>query len=134
MTFQINHNLLHNVNNNITLQQWNELMEAVDTHISSANHPNDVLYRNSETNSKGRQRFFCYDNYDRVDSPGFDLSIEQNAVTGTLTVYNGSEQARAPITFEQGLQIARNFLNDEGSQMAEEIVCEWVMDDNPSIF
>ena len=35
---------------------------------------------------------------------------------------------RAPITFKQGLQIALNFFNAEGSMMAEDIVCEYVMD------
>jgi hypothetical protein len=122
------------MNNQITIEQWNELMEAVDNHTISANQPSDVLYRNSVTNSSGKQRFFCYDNYDRIDSPGLDLNIEKDSRTGTLTVYNGSEQARAPITFEQGLQIASNFFNEYGGQMAEEIVCEWVMDGNKSVF
>ena len=134
MPFTIDLNLIHDIDNNITRQQWNELMEAVDNHITSANHPDDVLYRNSETHNNGSQRFFCYDNYDRYYNPGLDLSIDKDADIGTLTVYNGTEQARAPITFEQGMQIAQNFLNGEGSMMAEEIVCNWVMDGNPSIF
>lgn len=120
-------------NNQITLEQWQQLMDAVDSHVAVTNQPNDVLYRRAYKNET-TERFFCYDNYDRIDSPGFDLHIENDADTGTLTVYNGSEQARAPITFEQGLQIANNFFNEYGSQMAEEIVCEWVMDGNTSIF
>ena len=122
------------MNNQINLEQWNELMNAIDTHVSSANHPNDVLYRGSDVTSQGVTRHFCYDNYDRIDSPGLDLRIEEDSDIGTLTVYNASERARAPITFEQGMTIARNFLNDEGSMMAEEIVCDWVMDGNKSIF
>ena len=42
--------------------------------------------------------------------------------------------ARAPITFEEGMQIAQNFFNEYGGQMAEEIVCEWVMNGNKSVF
>ena len=66
--------------------------------------------------------------------PGFDLVISNDAEQGKLTVYNASEQARAPITFEQGKKIAQNFFNEYGGQMAEEIVCEWVMNGNKSVF
>ena len=133
MSFKIDHNLLHNVNNVITQKQWQQLMEAVDSHIATANFPSDVLYRGSKQTNNA-ERFYCYDNYDRIDIPGFDLKINSGETTGTLTVYNGSEQARAPITFDQGMTIARNFMNEYGGQMAEEIVCDWVMDGNPSIF
>tara|TARA_B100000212_G_scaffold102737_1_gene75801 strand:+ start:1985 stop:2362 length:378 start_codon:yes stop_codon:yes gene_type:complete len=121
-------------NNNITVEQWNQLMEAVDRHIDEAKcWPADVLYRGSKQNTYNK-RLYCYDNYDRLDHPGLDLRIDNGETFGELTVYNASEQARAPITFEEGLQIARNFFNEYGGQMAEEIVCEWVMDGNSSIF
>jgi len=122
------------MNNQISVSQWNELMNTVVAHVTSANHPNDVLYRGSDTTKQGVIRHFCYDNYDRIDSPGLDLSIKEDSDIGILTVYNASERARAPITFEQGMMIAKNFLNDEGSMMAEEIVCDWVMDGNQSVF
>ena len=133
MSFEIDHNLLHKVDNKITLEQWQQIMAAVDTHMANANQPDNVLYRGSSQTSQS-ERFYCYDNYDRIDIPGFDFRINNEEDTGTLTVYNGSEQARAPITFNQGIQIAQNFMNEYGGQMAEEIVCEWVMDGNPSIF
>lgn len=120
-------------NNQITLDQWQQLMDTVDSHVATANFPSDVLYRGSQKTNNS-ERFYCYDNYDRIDIPGFDLKLNNGETTGTLTVYNGSEQARAPITFDEGMTIARNFMNDEGGQMAEEIVCEWVMDGNPSAF
>jgi len=121
-------------NNNITAEQWNQLMEAVDRHIDEAKcWPADVLYRGSKQNTYNK-RFYCYDNYDRLDHPGLDLRIDNGETTGELTVYNASEMARAPITFEEGLQIARNFFNEYGGQMAEEIVCEWVMNGNESVF
>ena len=133
MSFEIDHNLIHKVDNKITLEQWQQIMAAVDTHMANANQPDNVLYRGSAQTSQS-ERFYCYDNYDRIDIPGFDFRINNEEDTGTLTVYNGSEQARAPITFNQGIQIAQNFMNEYGGQMAEEIVCEWVMDGNPSIF
>ena len=121
-------------NNNISVKQWNQLMEAVDHHIAAAKcWPDDVLYRGSNQGNKS-QRFYCYDNYDRLDHPGLDLRIDNGQEVGMLTVYNASEMARAPITFEEGLQIARNFFNDYGGEMAETIVCEWVMDGNDSVF
>ena len=121
-------------NNNISIDQWNQLMGAVDQHINAAkNFPSDILYRGENQNTHNK-RFYCYDNYDRIDHPGLDLRIDNGEKTGELTVYNASEMARAPITFEEGLQIARNFFNEYGGQMAEEIVCEWVMSGNESTF
>ena len=121
-------------NNNITAEQWNQLMEAVDQHINETrNFPADILYRGEKQNTYSK-RFYCYDNYDRIDHPGLDLRIDNGKTSGELTVYNASEMARAPITFEEGLQIAKNFFNEYGGQMAEEIVCEWVMDGNNSVF
>jgi hypothetical protein len=133
MTFQIDHNLLHEVNNNISSTQWDQIIDAVITHARNANQPKDVLYLNKQR-ALNVTRQSIYDNYDRYNVPGLDFVTTDAQSSGRLTVYNGSEQARAPITFEQGMQIASNFLNDEGSMMAEEIVCEWVMDGNPSIF
>ena len=121
-------------NNTITIDQWNQLMEAVDQHINATrNFPSDILYRGSKQ-GKESQRFYCYDNYDRIDHPGLDLRIDNGETSGVLTVYNASEMARAPIAFEEGLQIAQNFFNEYGGQMAEEIVCEWVMNGNSSVF
>ena len=133
MDFQIDHNLLHEVDNNITRSQWNELIETVKNSPSSQVQPSSPLYicTRSFGNSK---RHSCYDNYDRHYVPGLDFVISNDDKKGRLTVYNGSEQARAPITFEQGMQIAQNFFNEYGDQMAEEIVCEWVMAGNPSTF
>ena len=133
MDFQIDHNLLHEVDNNITRSQWNELIETVKNSPSSQAQPCSPLYicTRSFGNSK---RHSCYDNYDRHYVPGLDFVISNDDKKGRLTVYNGSEQARAPITFEQGMQIAQNFFNEYGDQMAEEIVCEWVMAGNPSTF
>lgn len=119
------------MNNVITLDQWNKIVEAVKNAPSTKVEADDVLYI-VERKMKDKVRHSVYDNYDRFYSPGLDFVVSADD-TGTLTVYNSSEQARAPITFEQGMQIANNFFNAEGSMMSEEIVCEWVMDGNPSI-
>ena len=121
------------MNNQITRTQWNELIETVINSPSVQNQPSSPLYIDSRCfgNSK---RYFCYDNYDRHYIPGFDFVISDDADQGNHTVYNGSEQARAPITFEEGMQIAQNFFNEYGGEMAEEIVCEWGMSGNTSTF
>ena len=131
MNFQIDHNLLHDIDNKITLDQWNKIVETVKNAPSTKVESDDVLYI-VERKMKDKVRHSVYDNYDRFYSPGLDFVVSADGV-GTLTVYNSSEQARAPITFEQGMQIAGNFFNAEGSMMSEEIVCEWVMDGNPSV-
>ena len=121
------------MNNQISLAQWSELIETVKNSPVTHVQADDTLYIGSRKfgNSK---RYFCYDNYDRVDVPGLDFIISNDSDMGKLTVYNGSEQARAPITFEQAVLIATNFFNYEGYDMSEQIVCDWVMDGNTSSF
>ena len=137
MSFQINHNLLHDIDNKITLEQWEELMAAVRTSLAMTNGSKGLIYAGVDKIDHlevNESRYFCYDNRDLIDVPGLDFVLRSGDDKGTLTVYNGSEQARAPITLEQGLKIAHNFFNYEGYDMSEQIVCDWVMDGNPSIF
>ena len=127
------------MNNSINISQWNNIVNAITKNASESNQHDDVIYSgeeflNSTLHRPSRKRFYCYDNYDRFDSPGFDFTINEGQTHGTLTVYSASEQARAPVTFEEGMQIAQNFFNEYGGQMAEEIVCDWVMDGNASAF
>lgn len=124
---------MSNANNLISITQWNELIKAVTKNRINTKQPIDVLYVGCRSfgNSK---RFFCYDNYDRHEMPGLDFVISNENKLGKLTVYNSSEQARAPITFEQGKQIAQNFFDEIGINMSEEIVCDWVMSGNSSTF
>ena len=109
------------MNNQISLTQWNELLETVKNSPDTQVEADDTLYISSRKFGNS-SRYFCYDNYDRHDVPGLDFIISNTDELGKLTVYNGSEQARAPISFEQGKQIAQNFFNEYGSDMAEEIV------------
>ena len=116
-------------NNTTTIEKWNEIIKAVNKSKEQTKQNDDVLYV-GETNRGENKHFYCYDNYDRYTSPGFDFVTHGDSDQGSLYVYNASEQSRAPITIEQGLQIAFNFFNAEGSMAAEEIVCEYLMDND----
>ena len=120
------------MSNIITKDQWLQIADAIRSNALSYNQPADVIYE-SEDRRSNKSRHFIYDNYDRLDIPGLDFVVEDGKDIGNLTVYNDSEMAYAPVSFEKGMQIARNFWNEFGSQMAEEIVCEYVMDGNPKI-
>ena len=120
------------MSNTITENQWGQIVSAVQLHAKRTRQYSDVIY-SGKTQSPPQTRHYIYDNYDRFDSPGLDFVIREGCESGRLTVYNGSEQAYAPVSFEKGLDIANNFFNAEGSLMAEEIVCDYVMDDNPKI-
>ena len=128
---------MSNTNNLISITQWNELIKAVTKNRIDTKQPTDTMYIGKDiidNNKINKIRYFCYDNYDRYNVPGLDFIIDNDKSLGKLTVYNGSEQARAPITFEQGKQIAQNFFDDIGTDMSEEIVCNWVMSGNTSMF
>ena len=114
-------------NNTTTIKMWHEILQAVNKSKEQTNQKDDVLYTGEDKRGE-KKRFYCYDNYDRLDSPGLDFITHGDSDQGSLYVYNSSEMARAPITIEQGLQIALNFFSYKGSIMAEEIVCEYVMD------
>lgn len=115
------------INNTTTLTKWKQILDAVNKSKEETKQKEDVIYTGEDKRFTSK-RFYCYDNYDRLDSPGLDFVTHGDSDQGNLYVYNSSEMARAPITIEQGLQIALNFFNAEGSMMAEEIVCEYVMD------
>ena len=121
------------MNNRINLTQWKNIIDTVTNSANSQTQVNDTLYIGSRRfgNSK---RYFCYDNYDQHIMPGLDFVISDTDELGNLTVFNASEQASAPISLEQGKQIARNFFNEQGQQMSKEIVQAWVMNGNASSF
>ena len=120
------------MNNIITKSQWEKILSAVNIHSLKLHQHDDRIY-SGKTLKSSQTRHYIYDNYDHHDSPGLDFVIHEGSDTGRLTVYNGSEMAYAPVNFEKGLYIAKNFLNCKGSDMAEGIVCDYVMDGNPKI-
>ena len=118
---------MSNTNNLISIIQWNKLIKAVSKNRIDTKQPTDTMYVGKDIidNYKvNKTRYFCYDNYDRHHVPGLDFVILNDSQLGKLTVYNGSEQARAPINFDVGLRIAQNFFNEKGSDLAEAIVCD----------
>ena len=123
---------MNHINNNITPDQWKNIQDAVEDSRISHNEPPNALYMKS-SNKNGKTRHCIYDNYDRFYMPGLDYIVEGEQKTGRLYIYNSSEMARAPITLDQGLAIARNFFNEYGGQMSEEIVCEYVMSSSQEV-
>ena len=117
---------MNHINNNITPDQWKSIQDAAEASRTSHNEPPNALYMKT-SHKNGKTRHYIYDNYDRFYMPGIDYIVDGAQKTGRLYVYNSSEMARAPITLDQGLAIARNFFNEYGGQMSEEIVCEYVM-------
>ena len=125
------------MDNLITEDQWNLIVSAVNEHVMKLHQhyeyfEDDRIYVGKDL-KYSQTRHYIYDNYDHHDSPGLDFVISKDCDSGRLTVYNGSEMAYAPVTFEKGLEIARSFFDLHGSEMAEEIVCDYVMDGNPRI-
>ena len=120
------------MSNIITRDQWQQITDAIKSNVLSYNEPSDVVYESEESRSNKTRHFIC-DNYDRGYVPRLDFVIEDDKDIGKLTVFDCSEMANAPITFKEGMQIARNFWNESGSQMSEEIVCDYVMCGNPRI-
>ena len=120
------------MDNLITKDQWQQLVSAAQELIESSNLPQDTLYKGT-TYRYPRTRYSLYDNYDRWGIPGLDFVISDNNEKGKLTVYDGSEMAYAPITFDEGMQIASNMFNEYGGQMAEDIVVEYFDSNKPRI-
>ena len=120
------------MDNIISTEQWNQILTAVNIHSTKLHQHDDRIY-SGKTLKSSQTRHYIYDNYDHHDSPGLDFVVTKGCNSGRLTVYNCSEMAYAPVTFEKGLDIARNFWNVQGSELAEEIVCDYVMDGNPRI-
>ena len=120
------------MDNLITKDQWQQLVSAAQKLIESSNLPQDTLYKGT-TYRYPRTRYSLYDNYDRFGIPGLDFVISDNNEKGKLTVYDGSEMAYAPITFDEGMQIASNMFNEYGGQMAEDIVVEYFDSNKPRI-
>ena len=123
---------MNNNDKQITAAQWNSILETFNTYCKEKNIKEDEAYIGDKltTNSSGdrsKRRQYIYDNYDRFTSPGLEFILVNDMELGTLFVYNGSEQAHAPITFQQGLEIADNFFSYRGTELSEQIVCDYKM-------
>jgi hypothetical protein len=128
--------------NNITPLQWELILNAFHDHCKEHGAEEDEPHIGDEftgphvcqrtdklTNTSGfsKRRQFIYDNYDRHTSPGLEFILIDQLSTGSLFVYSGSEQALAPITFDEGIKIAQTFFTHEATELSEHIVCNHVM-------
>jgi len=114
------------MDNMITLEQWKILETSVELSARKENESNDVIYKNQQTKN-GSTRHSIYDNYDRYTSPGLNFVLDEGEEKGKLIVYSSSEQNYAPIDFKTGLEIAESFFNYTGTELSEEIVCDYLM-------
>lgn len=112
-------------NNLITKEQWEEISDAAEHHLNQCGECPNALYY-GKTYRGPQTRYSLYDNYDRDSSPGLDFVITLGQELGRLTVYNSSEMSYAPITYDQGLQIARNFFNENGTRISIGIICDHI--------
>ncbi len=120
------------VNNNITPLQWELILDAFHTHCKEHTVKEDEPLIKDEftSNASGnhtKRKQSIFDNYDRHTSPGLNFVLMDQMSTGSLTVYSSSEQAHAPITFNEGIEIAQNFFSYKATEISEHIVCNHVM-------
>lgn len=113
------------MDNMITMEQWKILETSVELSARKEREPNDVIYKTQRTRNN-RTRHLIYDNYDRYTSPGLNFMLDKGEEKGKLVVYSSSEQNYAPIDFKTGLEIAENFFSYVGTELSEEIVCEFL--------
>ena len=119
------------VNNNITPLQWELILNAFHDHCKENGTKEDepLIQDRFKTDSLGftKRTQSIFDNYDRYTSPGLTFYLIDDMSTGNLYVYSGSEQAHAPITFDEGIKIAQTFFTYEATELSEHIVCNHVM-------
>ena len=120
------------VNNSITPDQWELILKAFHTHCKEKGVKEDepLIIDEVTSNASGdhtKRKQAIFDNYDRFSSPGLTFLLMDQMSTGALFVYSSSEQAHAPITFDEGIKIAQTFFTYEATELSEHIVCNHVM-------
>ena len=120
------------VNNSITPLQWELILDAFHTHCKEhgAKEDEPLIIDEFTSNASGdhtKRKQAIFDNYDRFSSPGLTFLLMDQMSTGALFVYSSSEQANAPITFDEGIKIAQTFFTYEATELSEHIVCNHVM-------
>ena len=120
------------VNNSITPLQWELILDAFHTHCKENGIKEDepLIQDEFTSNASGdhtKRKQSIFDNYDRHTSPGLTFLLMDQMSTGALFVYSSSEQAHAPITLDEGMEIAKQFFSEEASELSDHIVCNYVM-------
>jgi|11BtaG_2_1085332.scaffolds.fasta_scaffold05814_2 hypothetical protein len=118
-------------NNIISKEEWEVILTEFKLHCAAKeiNEKEEVYYIDEEVKvgSSKRRRFGIYDNFDRHSSPALEFIIPGGWDKGKLYVYNSSEQAHAPINYENGLEIAKSFFDYAATKLSESIVCDYLM-------
>ena len=118
-------------NNNITPLQWELILDAFNTQCKEKGVKEDepLIRDETTTNSSGftQRNQSIFDNYDRFSSPGLYFKVINNMSSRNLYVYSSSEQASAPITFDEGIEIPQPFFTYTATELSEHIVCNYVM-------
>ena len=129
---------MNNIDNLISPLQWELILNSFHDHCKDNKIKEDEPHIGDEftgphicqhtdqlTNTSGnsKRRQFIYDNYDRYTSPGLEFIQQKDMDRGSLFVYCGSEQKHAPITFQQGMEIAQSFFSYKATKLSESIVC-----------
>ncbi len=118
-------------NQSITQDQWQSVVDAAQKHVLDLGIPEERLYINFREKfrggieSNGYRSSIC-DNYDDFWSPAIHFDYDKNINNGKIRVYNNSEQASAPVSLTQALNIASNMFTEDGNLIAETIVVDYV--------
>ena len=122
---------METTNNNITPTQWKLILDAFHIHCKEHGVKEDepLIRDETTTNTSGftQRNQSIVDNYDRFTSPGLYFKVINNMSSGNLYVYSSSEQDFAPITFDEGIEIAQSFFSYAATELSEHIVCNHVM-------
>jgi len=126
-------------NQSITPAQWQSVIDAAEKHVHDQNLPDERFYVNFRERYYGGLEADGYresilDNYDEFSVPSIHFDYDMTTESGQIRVYDNSEQASAPISLEQALDIASKMFTEDGSKAAQDIVYRYVDQQSASLY
>ena len=126
-------------NQSITPAQWQTVIDAAEQHVYDLNLPDERLYVNFRERSYSGMECDAYresivDNYDEFTVPTLHFDYNMITETGQIRVYDNSEQASAPVSLKQALNIASKMFTPEGNKVAQDIVYHYVDQQTASLY
>jgi len=126
-------------NQSITPVQWQSVIDAAEKHVRDQNLPDERFYVNfREKSFSGFEadgyRESILDNYDEFSVPSLHFDYDMITESGQIRVYDNSEQASAPVSLEQALDIASKMFTEDGSKVAQDIVYHYVDQQSASLY
>jgi hypothetical protein len=126
-------------NQSITPVQWQSVIDTAEKHAHDQNLPDERFYVNFRERSYGGLEADGYresilDNYDEFAVPSIHFDYDMSTESGQIRVYDNSEQASAPISLEQALDIASKMFTEDGSKAAQDIVYHYVDQQSASLY